>query len=235
MHRLALTLCLPLLLLGSSLAAAEPVGQATRVQRFAWQTPPQTPRAALYRLGSVERNARLETASAGALEVVFTDSSRLTLGSASQIVVDDYVYAGTQGTATQSLKMTRGLFRFVSGTIAKDRVKLHTPTVTIGIRGTIVKVEVRSDGSGTVFFEHGQGDITNARGETVQMTQGDTVSVGADGALGKPAQKHWNAGDSAVDAGLNAFGQSFTGPGAGSGGGDGVGAASATGNAATGN
>ena len=76
----ALALLVPVLLGSiSSLAFAEPVGEATRVQRFAYQTPPQAAQAPLYKLDPVVRNAKLETVPSGALEVKFTDGSRLTL------------------------------------------------------------------------------------------------------------------------------------------------------------
>jgi hypothetical protein len=207
----------------SSVALAENVGEATRVQKYAFQSPPQAGRKPLYRLDPVVRNARLETVPSGALEVKFTDGSRLTLGSASTVVVDNYVYGGGQGAGAQTLKMTRGLFRFVSGSMPKDQVKLQTPSVTIGIRGTSVKIKTNEAGEGTIFFEHGQGSVDNGKGQTVQMGEGDMVKIGPNGAIGTPENKDWNAGDSAVDYGLNPFGQQNHGPNGGTGGGDGAG------------
>lgn len=209
-------------------ALAEEVGKATRVQRFAYQTPPQAQKTPLYRLNPVVRNGRLETVASGALEVTFTDGSRLTLGSASAIVVDNYVFGASQGTGEQTLTMTRGLFRFVSGTMPKDKVKLQTSNVTIGIRGTVVKSKVNDDGSSTIFFEHGQGYIEDKSGKSVPMTEGDMVKVGADGAIGNPEHRKWSAGDASVDEGLHPFGQSFDGPEGGSGGGDGAGSSSSS-------
>lgn len=209
----------------ASTALAENVGEATRVERYAYQTPAAQQRAPLYRLDPVVRDAKLETVPSGALEVKFTDGSLLTLGSASTVVVDRYVYAGSQSAAGQTLKMTRGLFRFVSGSMPKDQVKLQTPSVTIGIRGTVVKSKVNDDGSGTIFFEHGQGSVTNGQGQTVQMNEGDMVKIGANGSISTPENKSWNAGDPAVDTGLNPFGIPSGGPDAGTGGGDGAGSA----------
>lgn len=209
-------------------AAAENVGQATRVQRFAYQTPPQAQRLPVYRLNSVVRNSRLETVPSGALEVTFTDGSRLTLGSASSIIVDNYVFASPQGAGQQTLKMTKGLFRFVSGAMPKDQVRLVTPSVSIGIRGTVVKVKVNEDGSGAVFFEHGSGFIQNAAGQDTPMSEGDMVKIGADGSVTPPLRQNWSAGDAAVDQGLNPFNQAFGGTEAGSGGGDGAGSSGGT-------
>lgn len=208
-----------------SASYAETVGEATRVQTFAYQTPPQAGRAPLYKLNPVVRNATLQTVPNGALEVKFTDGSRLTLGSASTIVVDNYVYA-QGGAGEQTLKMTRGVFRFVSGTIPKDRVQLQTPMVTIGIRGTVVKSLVDKDGKEVIFFEHGEGSVkVNATGQTFPMSQGDMIEIGPNGGTGGPQHRSWLAGDTAVDKGMNPFGYQDGGPGAGTQGGDGAGSA----------
>jgi hypothetical protein len=204
-------------------ALGENVGEATRVQRFAYQTPPQTSgKAPLYRLDPVVRNAKLETVPSGALEVTFTDGSRLTLGSASTVIVDNYVFGGP-GASNQTLTMTRGVFRFVSGAMPKDQVKLKTPAVTIGIRGTAIKINPKDDGSGTIFFEQGTGYIMNDKGQNVPMNEGDMVQYTTDGTIGDPVHQSWSAGDAAVDEGLNPFGKQFSGPDGGSGGGDGAG------------
>lgn len=208
-----------------SVAYADTVGEATRVQTFAYQTPPQAGRAPLYKLNPIVQNATLQTVPNGALEVRFVDGSKLTLGSASTIVVDNYVY-NAGGAGTQTLKMSRGVFRFVSGTIPKDRVQLQTPMVTIGIRGTIVKTQVGDDGKEIVFFEHGQGSVlVNATGKTFPMSEGDMLEIGPGGGTGGPQHKPWLAGDSAVDKGMNPFGYQDSGPAAGSQGGDGAGSA----------
>jgi hypothetical protein len=213
-----LTLLVPAILGFAAAASAETVGEATRIQRFAYQTPPQASKAPVYRLDPVVRNAQLETVPSGALEVTFTDGSRMTLGSSSVVVVDQYVYGGTQGAGGQTLKMTRGLFRFVSGSMPKDQVKLQTPKVTIGIRGTIVKTKVNPDVSGTIFFEKGSGNVND-----VPMNEGDMVKIGADGSISTPENKSWSAGEDSVDFGLNPFGQRTHGPDGGTGGGDGAG------------
>jgi hypothetical protein len=219
-----LALLVPALLGSAGFASAQAVGEATRVQRFAYQTPPQASQAPIYRLDPVVKNARLETVPKGALEVTFTDGSKLTLGSASSVVVDNYVYGGAQGAGGQTLKMTRGVFRFVSGSMPKDQVKLQTPSVTIGIRGTTVKGKINSPaGDGTVFFEHGTGFIDNGKGQVVQMGEGDMVKIGPDGSIGTPENKSWNAGEEAVDYGIPPSGKAQHGPDGGTGGGDGAG------------
>ena len=213
-----------------SVAYAENVGEATRVQTFAYQTPPQSNRTPLYRLDPVVRNATLQTVPSGSLEVKFTDGSLLTLGGNSTIVVDNYVY-NQGGAGQQTLKMTRGVFRFVSGTIPKDQVHLQTPMVTIGIRGTVVKSSHDdTTGKDVVFFEHGEGNVTvNSTGQNFPMHQGDMIEINPNGGTTGPQHKPWLAGDPAVDYGMGPFNHQDGGPGAGSTGGDGAGSAGGAG------
>jgi hypothetical protein len=125
------------------------------------------------------------------------------------------------------------VFRFVSGTIPKNSVKLTTPAVSIGIRGTILKMQVNEDGSGTVYFEHGQGFVENREGRHVPVEEGERVEFTANGGISAPSKSTFNAGDHAVDQGLQAFGVIFGGPNGGSGGQAGVGTTSPVGNAAS--
>jgi hypothetical protein len=220
-----LAFMMPAAVAAVSVAYAENVGEATRVQTFAYQTPPQAGRTPLYRLDPVVRNATLQTVPNGSLEVKFTDGSMLTLGANSTIVVDNYVY-NQGGAGQQTLKMTRGVFRFVSGTIPKDRVQLQTPMVTIGIRGTVVKTQVGDDAKEVIFFEHGEGNVTvNGTGKNFVMHEGDMLEVAPGGGTGGPQHKPWLAGDSSVDYGMKPFGHQDGGPAAGSTGGDGAGSA----------
>ena len=210
---LALFVCLSATLQVS----AEPVGQATRIQRFAYQTPINTNRQALYRFGAIHRDAVLETVTSGALQATFLDGSVLTLGSSSKITVDKFVYTQSDGDQ-QTIKLTQGLFRFISGNMPKSKVRLLTPTVSIGIRGTTLKIRIKADGAADIFFEHGQGFVEDMKGGKVDVAEGELLQVASDGTFSQPRKTVLHLGDHAVDQGLQAFGSIFGGPGAGSGG-----------------
>ena len=203
-------------------AAAAPVGEATRIVRFAYQSETTSSRSPLYRLDPIHEGALLETIPTGAMQVRFEDDGVLTLGSNSRLRVDRLVHA-PGGSGEQSLALARGVFRFVSGTIPKNSVRLNTPTVSIGIRGTILKVQVNDDGVGTVYFAHGKGFVENREGRHVPVEEGERVELTANGGIGQPTRSAFNAGDHSVDQGLQAFGVIFGGPGAGSGGNGGTG------------
>ena len=136
-------------------AFAEPVGNASSIIPNAQQTEPQGTRSDLKLRDQIIRNAELATADKGALEVTFLDGSRLTMGQNSRLTVDEYVYSGPGGTGKQTIRYTKGLFRFISGSIPKDQVKIETPTVTIGIRGTILRTAILEGGGGFVSVDYG--------------------------------------------------------------------------------
>ncbi len=139
----------------SSVVAAEPVGNASAVRPAASQVPPQGTRTDLRLSDPIIRNAELATAERGAIEVTFLDGSRLTMGQNSRLRVDEYVYGGPGGAGKQTIRYTKGLFRFVSGSIPKKDVRIETPTVSIGIRGTIFRTAIGDDGAGAVSVEFG--------------------------------------------------------------------------------
>lgn len=174
---------------GSTSALAEPVGKASAIRTTALQQPPQAAVGELHISDAIIRNAVLSTKPDSALEVTFLDGSKLSMGANSTMTVDDYVYSGPGGAGKQTLRYTRGLFRFVSGTIPKDQVKIDTPTVTIGIRGTIFRTKVNADGSGEVAVEFGPNGesydvyLTSPSGQTMDLHSGEKVGFGGPGGV----------------------------------------------------
>lgn len=180
-------------LLSPATAFAEAVGRTSALVPSATQQQGGSGPAALNLNDSVMRNAVLETAKGGALEVTFADNSKLSMGEASEAVIDEFTYAGPATASSQSLKMTKGLFRFVSGAVQKDKVKLETPAVTIGIRGTVLRVKSPGDGTTTVGVDDDGTHppdmvlaivISKATGQKVELTPGHYVTFGQDGLPG---------------------------------------------------
>lgn len=167
-------------------AVAQQVGQASNVRIVAMQTPPGNRAFEVMRYAPIFRGALLSTSPRGALEVTFSDGSRLALGGGSTVVVDTYVYAGPGGPGQQAVRYTKGLFRFVSGTIPKDRVRLETPTTVIGIRGTTIRTNVEEDGTTTVGVDDGTAVVTSKQtGQSVTLTPGEKVTIRPSGTFGQ--------------------------------------------------
>jgi hypothetical protein len=181
--------CLAAIALVSSFAStahAQQVGRATNLRTVAMQTPPGSRQFELARLAAIFRGALLATSPRGALEVTFADGSRVSMGGASTVVVDQYVYAGPGGAGQQAVRYTKGFFRFVSGRIPKDRVRQETPTAVIGIRGTVLRLIVDDDGTTTVGVDDGEVSVTSKQtGQSITLTPGEKVTIKPAGEFGQ--------------------------------------------------
>jgi hypothetical protein len=164
---------------------AEQVGRTSAVRPSATQTPPGAGPATMRVNDAIMRNASLDTTDTGALEVIFADNSKLSLGPNSNAVIDEFVYAGPGNPGgSQTLKYTKGVFRFVSGAVPPENVKVRTPAVTIGIRGTEFRVYVQGDGGTWIAaVEHNVFYVTNS-GQTGVLPQGSSIFISASGTPG---------------------------------------------------
>jgi hypothetical protein len=168
-------------------ALAQQVGQATAIKNAAYQQAPAQAQTELRLQDAIIWKSTLSTPGNGALEVRFLDESRLSMGANSNMVIDEFTYAGPGGSGQQTLRLTKGLFRFVSGQTPKDRVRVETPAVSIGIRGTIFRTEVNDDGSGAVSVDYGpNGEVyevilTSKSGKTLVLRSGQKVKFDGDG------------------------------------------------------
>jgi hypothetical protein len=81
----------------------------------------------------------LRTGPDGQLGVTLKDETRISLGPASEVRVDRFVYAPAESQCAVALRLVRGVAAYVSGRIAKlapDSIRLETPAAIVGIRGT---------------------------------------------------------------------------------------------------
>jgi hypothetical protein len=90
--------------------------------------------------------SHLKTEHHSSLGVTFKDDTVMSFGPDTELTVDEYLYAPTQGKLKLAATLGKGSLNYVSGVIAKlqpDAVTVKTPTGTIGVRGTqfVVKVE----------------------------------------------------------------------------------------------
>ena len=93
----------------------------------------------------IRLNDTVTTGPQGAVGITFTDSTMLSLGPNSEIVVDQYVYNPQGNDSSFAANMARGTLQLISGEIAKlsqNTVDVTTPGGAIAIRGTRILVEV---------------------------------------------------------------------------------------------
>ncbi len=91
----------------------------------------------------VFRNEVVKTGQESTAKLVFLDSTNLAVGPTSRVVLDRFVYEGGDSNQTVAVKLTKGLFRFTTGSLDKNSYSVTTPEAAIGVRGTILEISVR--------------------------------------------------------------------------------------------
>jgi hypothetical protein len=125
-------------------AADEPIGHVKTVSGEATVTTAGVAVAA--KPGTtIAQGSILRTGKSAAMGVIFKDNTVMSFGPDTQLTVDEYLYAPSQGKLKMASKLTKGTLNYVSGVIAKlqpDAVRIETPSGNIGIRGTQILVKV---------------------------------------------------------------------------------------------
>ena len=88
----------------------------------------------------------VKTGSDGKVGLVFADDTVISMGSNSQIVIENFLFEPAEKQLSFVARMIQGTASFLSGQIARlapDTVRLETPDATIGLRGTRVLVKVQ--------------------------------------------------------------------------------------------
>lgn len=153
------------------------IGSVNDIVNVGWGTVSPDPREEIEFEDAVYTNELIETDDESAIVVVFSDGSKLTMGENAKIVIDKYVYDPAAGDGTQIVTLTKGAFRFLSGSIPKEKVQLKTPTVTIGIRGTEVIFDVAEDGETELSTIAGEADCTDGEGARLTVPADQSIIV----------------------------------------------------------
>jgi hypothetical protein len=156
-------------------ARADVAGAVVALRVWAYGTPPDTARRVLYLKDAVYARELLETVRDGALHVRMLDNSMLRLGSASSVVVDEFVYSPDADTSTLLASISKGVCRFISGKAAKHRLEVSTPAATIAARGTEFSVWLKPDGSTTIWVQSGQVEVTPRDGSAAALVNAGEI------------------------------------------------------------
>ncbi len=74
------------------------------------------------------------------MQILLLDETVFTIGPESELVVDEFVYDPNTSAGKLSARVTKGVFRFVSGKIAKEKpsnMNVALPSGNLGVRGTM--------------------------------------------------------------------------------------------------
>jgi len=169
------------------------------VQEDAYGTPPASAREVKRRGDGVVYNEMLETLQKSGMLVKFNDGSKLTLGANSKVMVDNFVYVPGDANSKALISIPAGALRYVTGKMPKGQTTIDTPTATMVLRGTNVKVS--TDGTNTLLVvDEGSVSVHNKlTGQDTVVEEGDSIQIGS---TGFGATDEDDTGDPAVDDGL---------------------------------
>ncbi len=133
----------------------------------------------------VYHNERIETGDESATKLIFLDSTTVTLGPNSELILDRFVYDPKRSSGSFVMTATKGAFRFASGKLPSKAYRIHTPAATLGVRGTVFEVRVTGlkgpDGAARVAvdvrLDSGGLDITTCDGRRLRLEAGATTRI----------------------------------------------------------
>jgi hypothetical protein len=133
-------------------------------------------------------NQTVRTGNRGMADLVFLDKTNLSVGPTSEVRLDKFVYDPRGSSGSVVVQMTRGSFRWVTGSQAKDAYQVGTPHGTLGVRGTTVELLVNKPGEDCVTkfrLVEGKADYRVAKtGKTVHVdnpNKNNVVCIDASG------------------------------------------------------
>lgn len=128
-------------------AGAEPVDRVGQVRTMSGTASIQRGDAVVPAAVGVEvqRGDVIRTGRPGAVGVVLTDDTTVSLGPGSELAINDYAFDPREGRFALVMRMAKGTLSYVSGLIGKlapETIQLRIPDATIAVRGTKLLVEV---------------------------------------------------------------------------------------------
>ena len=110
------------------------------------------------------QDERIRTSKSGLGQFIFRDGTKLAVGWGSSVVVDKFVFDGSNSVKKLTIKAAKGTFRWVSGKSTHTAYEILTPAGTIGVRGTVFDFYVGADGTTAVVLLGGAASFCGAGG-----------------------------------------------------------------------
>ncbi len=119
-----------LLAMHSAPSIAAPIGKATAVKPDAHANT-----RVLAAGNEVNADDTIRTGNTGVADLRFNDESNLSVGPTSVVRLNQFVYDPNKSSGAAVIEVSRGAFRFATGSQSKASYKVKTPYGTLGIRG----------------------------------------------------------------------------------------------------
>lgn len=167
----------------------------------------------LYFNTTVYAEETVTTGNGASTAIEFQDGTRLQIGASSTVVLDSFVYDRDAGAADAVLNFSKGIFRFISGRVAGENLRLETPSASLTIRGTKFLLAVDAAGNTDVWVIEGAVEATPRQGAPATARAGQSLQV----ILGTPGvtvlDRRTAPRDPAVEKDLSRFRQADDGGG----------------------
>ena len=111
------------------------------------------------------------TDASGEAQLLFTDGTRMVVGSNSSLMIDEILFGGTAAENKFAVHALAGAFRFISGDSGDQGYRIRTPSATIGVRGTAFDFTVTPEGETKLVL---------LEGETTLCSESDEDGEGGD-------------------------------------------------------
>jgi len=135
------SLVLPACLLPVASLATEQAGVSAAVRGAVTLARAQTVGRSVVSGEGIFLQDRIESGDHSGMQILLLDETTFTIGPDSSIEIDEFVYDPATSAGRLAARVSKGVFRFVSGRIAKDQtgnMNVALPSGNIGIRGTMV-------------------------------------------------------------------------------------------------
>ena len=168
---LRIALAPAVLLAGCSVVCAQEIGTAAAVNPAA-QARGQSGSRTIVIGQSIAHRERIQTTSAGSVQLLFVDKTSMTIGPNSDLAIDEYVFDPQANTGRLSATLAKGVMRFVGGQVSHNgSAEIKTPNGLVGIRGGVGII-----GTHQVFIGFGRGTVTSGS-STVTLDPGEYTQI----------------------------------------------------------
>ncbi len=137
--------------------------------------------------GDVFMGDKVQTGPGGEAQIQFKDATKLVVGPNSSMTIDAFVFDESNTARKVTMNATKGAFRFITGTSAKQAYTINTPTATIGVRGTRFDFTVAGNGEMTFAIFEGQARVCDRAGVCRDVRGGCEVVITPPGGGVQPA------------------------------------------------
>ncbi|MGD2114622.1 MAG: FecR family protein [Acidobacteriota bacterium] len=161
-----------------SQSPGDPVGRMALVRNDVTGTPPGETAASALAVGDpVVLDHLIRTGRASAARMTLGSEGVLSLGQDVQLRVDRMVVDQATGRTESTLELLLGKIELALGSLFRGEVTVETPTASLGVKGTVLRVLVDAAGRTLVAVLEGTVEVTSKAGGTVTVRAGELTIV----------------------------------------------------------